>query len=484
MPFSPSVVAYPQLPAGLAELSRTISWLPAEEAEKYIIDPRDRFTGKSVPVFLPRSTSEVSDLVTACHLNGIRIVPYGGGTGVVAGQLVFHAENTIVVSLEKMNAVRQISKADSVVVVEAGCILADVQAAAEAVDMLFPLSMASEGSSMIGGNLATNCGGIQVLRYGNARDLCLGIEAVLPDGSILSELTPLRKNNTGYDLRHLMIGSEGTLGIITAASLSLKPADKHTLTAFCAVSSPARAVDLLSRLRSALGDSINAFELMCDFGFTVLERHFPQERFPLEKSSDWYVLLEVGGTDDLEARFHNLLEHLFEVGLVADAVVAASEAQRAALWRLRESMPEANRLSGAVCNSDTSVPLSQIQDFVDRTYQAIADIDQTLTINCYGHVGDGNIHFNVFPPPDRDKQHIILHDQELLDSIRTVINQTTMACKGSISAEHGIGRLKRIDLERFGDPVKLALFRTLKTALDPKGIMNPGALISDSGTAS
>lgn len=467
-------LSQPQLPTGLIGLSRIIDWLPAEKTGKYQVDPRDRFTGKPVPVFLPRSTSQVSDLVTKCHEHYIKIVPYGGGTGVVAGQLVFDTENTIIISLEKMKRIRSVSDADSVLIAEAGCTLSDIQIAAEEMGMSFPLSMASEGSSMIGGNLATNCGGIKVLRYGNARDLCLGIEAVLPDGSILNELTPLRKNNTGYDFRHLLIGSEGTLGIITAASLSLRPTDKETVTAFCAVSSPAHAVKLLSQLRNDLGDAISAFELMCDFGFTVLENHFPQETFPLDRRGQWYVLMEVGGGAGLKDRFEGVLEYVFELGMVSDAVIAASQAQCDALWRLREVTPEANRLNQAICNSDTSVPLSQIQTFIDQTYAAIAEIDPALTINCYGHVGDGNIHFNVFPPAGRSKKDIIQDDQKLLYAVRMAINKATIDCDGSISAEHGIGRLKPKDLERFGDPVKLAAMKTLKTAMDPKGVMNPG----------
>ncbi|MEM8652412.1 MAG: FAD-binding oxidoreductase [Pseudomonadota bacterium] len=466
------------LPAPLEEFANSIDWLPAADTDKYRLDPRDRFVGKSAPVFLPRSTKEVSELVALCHRHQINIVPYGGGTGVVAGQLVFKAENTIIISLEKMNAVRSVCAEDSVLIAEAGCILAHIQEIAAEIGMIFPLSMASEGSSTIGGNLATNCGGIQVLRYGNARDLCLGIEAVLPDGSILHELTPLRKNNTGYDLRHLLIGSEGTLGIITAASLSLKPTDAETLTAFCSVNSPASAVKLLSTMRSALGDTVSAFELMCDYGFTLLEYHFPEQRFPLETRSEWYVLMEVGGTEGLEVRFQAALEDALETELISDAVVASSQAQRNALWRLREDTPEANRLSGAICNSDTSVPLSEIQMFIESTYEAISDIDPTLTINCYGHVGDGNIHFNVFPPPGRNKAEIVKNDQALLDSLRNAINQNTLNYNGSISAEHGIGRLKQKDLSQLGNPAKLSLIKTIKQAIDPKGIMNPGVIVS------
>ena len=477
---SPSPAAHnPTLPEELVSLSNSIDWLRAEEAEKYLADPRDRYKGAPVPVFLPRNTLEVSALVTACHEHEIKIVPYGGGTGVVAGQLVFDAEKTIIISLERMNSIRSVSALDSAIVAEAGCILADIHTAAKDVGMTFPLRMASEGSSMIGGNLATNCGGVQVLRYGNARDLCLGIEAVLPDGSILNELAPLRKNNAGYDLRHLMIGSEGTLGIITAASLSLKPADREVLTVFCAVGSPDHSISLLSQLRNALGNNIHAFELMCDHGFSILAKHFPEEKFPLESRHDWYVLMEIAGADGLEDRVTNLLAESCEEGFVKDAVVAASQAQSDALWRLREYTPEANRLNQAVCSSDTSVQISQIPKFIDRVYEAIASIDPAFFINCYGHIGDGNIHFNIFPPTGQTKQEIISSSGDLLDKIRGTINEVTVSLNGSISAEHGIGRLKSTDFQHFSDPVKFALCRTIKSALDQKGIMNPGALIGN-----
>ncbi|MFK8036128.1 MAG: FAD-binding oxidoreductase [Hyphomicrobiales bacterium] len=466
-----------QLPVGLREVAAKIDWVNADEASKYTSDPRDRFVGKCVPVLLPRSTQQASQLVKACFDSGVRIVPYGGGTGVVAGQLVFDAEDTIILSLEKMNVIRSISKEDAVIVAEAGCVLETVQKAVEEIDMMFPLAMASQGSAMIGGNLATNCGGIQVLRYGNARDLCLGIEAVMPDGSILSELTPLHKNNTGYDLKNLLIGSEGTLGIITAASLCLKPADKFKVTSFCLIDSPANALNLLHTLKSELGDRVSAFELMCDFGITVLQRHFPKEQFPLEQRGRWYALIEIGAGVGIEDRFQELLASQIEAGLVIDAVIAMSDAQRDALWRLREMTPEANRLNEAICSSDTSVPLSKIDEFIEQTYQAIEDVDAGLTINCYGHVGDGNIHFNVFPPKNVSKRYLLENDQAMIDDVRLAINKTTLSCKGSISAEHGIGRLKRDDLKNFSDPVKHSLLKTIKNAIDPKNIMNPGAML-------
>ncbi|MEL7228387.1 MAG: FAD-binding oxidoreductase [Pseudomonadota bacterium] len=461
----------------LQNLAAGIQWQPATADSRYTDDPRDRFKGHAVPVYMPRNTKEVAAIVRACAESGTAIIPYGGGTGVVGGQLVFEDRDTVLISLEKMKSIRALSLDDGVMIVDAGCVLADIQAAAREAGMIFPLSMASEGSSQIGGNLATNCGGIQVLRHGNARDLCVGIEAVLPDGSVLNELSPLRKNNTGYDLRHLLIGSEGTLGIITGASLVLKPAPAQTLTAFCAVASPAAAVGLLRHLRSKLGDAISAFELMSDYGFTLLAKHFPKYRFPLADHAPWYVLFNVDGGEGLEVQLEAALADQFKSGLVSDGTIATSEAQRHALWQLRESTPEANRLSGAICNSDTAVPISHIPAFIDDTLAAIGRINDRLTINAYGHVGDGNIHFNVFPPAGRSKRDIVESDQPLIDAIRHAINEATLAHNGSISAEHGIGRLKRDDLARYGDPVKRAVLQQVKAAMDPKGIMNPGALL-------
>lgn len=465
------------LPPHLHSLSAGIDWHVPGSGSRYTDDPRDRFTGQSVPVFLPRSTADVVSIVKTCAAAQTSIIPFGGGTGVVAGQLVLKADNTVLVSLEKMNAIREISPDDGVMVVDAGCVLATIQQAAQEKGMIFPLAMASQGSSQIGGNLATNCGGIQVLRHGNARDLCLGIEAVLPDGSVLNELSPLRKNNTGYDLRHLLIGSEGTLGIITGATLVLKTAPVQTLTALCAVQSPAEAVQLLREMRSAMPDAISAFELMSDFGFDLLARHFPAMRFPLAERSPWYVLLNVDGDCDLETRFETVLAGHLESGLVRDGVLATSEAQRDGLWQMRESTPEANRLQGAICNSDTAVPISRIPTFIHDTMARLGAIESSLTVNAYGHVGDGNIHFNVFPPTGRTKRDIVQNDQPLIDAIRNAITETTLAHKGSISAEHGIGRLKRDDLKTYGDPAKLAVLRQIKAALDPQNIMNPGVLV-------
>lgn len=453
-------------------------WKAADDSPKHLEDPRGRFHGQSALVALPASVEEVSRIVTICNQNRVAIIPYSGGTGVVAGQLSIGSAEAVTVSLERMNRVREVSVADSVLVAEAGCILEDIHHAAARHGLLFPLSMGSKGSCRIGGNLATNAGGIQVLRYGNARDLCLGIEAVLPDGSVLNELTPLRKNNTGYDLRHLLVGSEGTLGIITAASLSLKPQPPETVTAFCAVRSPGDAVVLLNRLRAGVGETVSAIELMCKLGLELVLEHFPGRARPLGQAHDWYLLIEVAGQSGIRAQFEECLAGLMQDEMVSDAVIAGSDAQRGALWELREVTPEANKLSGAFCNSDTSVSVSRIADFVDTTTGAVAKVHEGLRLNYYGHIGDGNIHCNVFPPRGIAKADFIAARPDAIEAVRMAINETTVACGGAISAEHGIGRLKAGDLQHYASPAKLNALRAIKQALDPNNIMNPGAMLA------
>ncbi len=452
-------------------------WHDPEDVPRYFQDPRGRFTGGAALVVMPRDVSQVSEIVRLCNTNKIGIVPYSGGTGVVAGQLSIAQDDVVVLSLEKMNKVRETLVDDAVMIVEAGCILEDVHRAAEAEDMIFPLSMASKGSCCIGGNLATNAGGIQVVRHGNARDLCLGIEAVLPDGSILRELNPLHKNNTGYDLRHLLIGSEGTLGVITAASLKLKPKQTETGTAMLAIGSPADALAVFRTLRAQLGDSILALELMSGFGLTLVTDHFPQLRSPFEPLPDWALLLEVSGPLGTTQQLETALEMCFENDLVQDAVIAQSETQRAQLWDLRENTPDANRKAGAFCNSDTSVAISKVPAFISDTHQAVSKIHQGLRINSYGHVGDGNIHHNVFPPEGQAKAAFLQARPGVIDQVRLAINDVTNAHGGSISAEHGIGRLKADDLAHYASAARLETLRRIKAALDPNNIMNPGALI-------
>ena len=447
------------------------------DAARYFDDPRGSFSGDGALVVLPDSTAQVSQLVRLCNAAGVGIIPYGGGTGVVAGQLSIDSGDAIILSLERMNRVRSLSPDDFVMVAEAGCVLEAIHAEAARHGLMFPLSMASKGSCTIGGNLATNAGGIQVLRHGNARDLCLGIEAVMPSGEVLQELSPLRKNNTGYDLRHLLIGSEGTLGIITAATLMLKPADAEVVTAFCALASPADASRTLRALRSALGERLDGMELMSGFGVDLVTEMFPALRKPFPVDHPWYLLIDVAGHPGLRDEAEAALATCIEEGLVTDVVIAESGAQREALWTLREHTPDANRKAGAFCSSDTSVPLSQIDAFVARTHAAVARVHDGLRVNSYGHIGDGNIHHNVFPPAGVGKAAFLADHPGMADGVREAINEATLSLGGSISAEHGIGRLKRDDLVRHASPTKLALLRQIKQAVDPNNIMNPGAMI-------
>lgn len=454
------------------------SWRETADAKRYFEDPRGRFEGKGRLVLLPGSTEIVAQVVRLCNQTRTGLIPYGGGTGVVAGQLSPDNENAVILSLERMNRIREVNTADFAMVVEAGCILENIHTKAAEHGLIFPLSMASKGSCSIGGNLATNAGGIQVLRYGNARDLCLGIEAVLPSGAVLRELSPLRKNNTGYDLRHLLIGSEGTLAVITAATLELKPQEPETVTALCALHSPTEALQVFEALRNELGESLSGLELLSDFGLRLVNEHFPKLTNPMSETDDWYLLAEVSGPDGMRECVETVLARCMEEGLLGDAVVATSEAQRTMLWELRENTPEANRLSGAFCNSDTSVPISQIDHFVSETHRAINEVHPGLRTNSYGHIGDGNIHHNVFPPEGVAKSTFIDANPGIIDAVRHAIDEVTVSCDGSISAEHGIGRLKTGDLKTYGSRAKLEVVRQIKAAIDPYNIMNPGVIVS------
>lgn len=452
-------------------------WRNASDAKKYFDDPRGRFTGQARLILLPTTTDDVARIVRLCNDTRTGLIPYGGGTGVVAGQISPEDDNAVIVSLERMNRIREVNPRDFAMVVEAGCILENIHAAAAEHGLMYPLSMASKGSCTIGGNLATNAGGIQVLRHGNARDLCLGIEAVLPSGEVLVELHPLRKNNTGYDLRHLLIGSEGTLGIITAATIVLKPIEPETVTALASLSSPGKAVEVFEFLRKALGESLSGLELLSDFGLRLVNQHFPDLKNPLSDPDEWYLLAEFSGQHGLQDRVEATLAECLENALLGDVVVAASEAQRAKLWDLRENTPEANKLTGAICNSDTSVPISQIDSFISRTFAALRAVHPELRTNSYGHIGDGNIHHNVFPPKGIAKTDFIAANPGIIEAVRHAIDEVTVACNGSISAEHGIGRLKTDDLRTYGNPSKLNAIAQIKRALDPNAILNPGVIV-------
>ncbi len=409
----------------------------------------------------------------ASHMR-VPVIPYGGGTGLVGGQVAEAGPIPLILSLEKMTAVRAVYPEENVLIADAGVILADVQAAAEQVDRLFPLSLAAEGSARIGGNLSTNAGGTGVLRYGNARDLCLGIEAVLPNGEVFHGLSRLRKDNTGYDLRHLLIGAEGTLGVITAAALKLFPRPNASGTALLHVTSPAAALSLLALARDHVGDGISAFELIGAQGFAFLDETMPQIRNPWGATPDWCVLMELGLTGDQNPA--SALEGLFgaamEAGLVQDGIVAQNAQQAADFWSIRENIPEANRRIGSISSHDISVPLGALADFIAEGDRRIARLG-AFRINCFGHVGDGNLHYNVFPAPGKSRAD---HEADR-PQIKRVVHDLVHEMGGSVSAEHGVGRLKVEDMERYADPTKLDAMRAIKAALDPHGIMNPGAVL-------
>lgn len=438
----------------------------------YLEEPRGRWAGQAGLLAMPRNVEEVAELVKLAAAMRVAVVPYGGGTGLVGGQIMGDGPAPLLLALEKMNQIRDTFADENVMVAEAGVILSDVQAAAEAAGRLFPLSLASEGSARIGGLLATNAGGTGVLRYGNARDLCLGIEAVLPDGEILRGLSRLRKDNTGYDLRHLLIGAEGTLGVITAAALKLFPRPKAQATGLLAVPGPKEALRLLSVARDLAGEGVSAFELIHRQGLDFIAETGLDLRNPWEETPDWFVLVELGLSDGAEGVLEALFEAGLEAGLVRDGLVAQSEGQRAHFWAIREGIPEANRKVGSVSSHDISLPLGQIADFIP---EGIARLKQVgaFRVNCFGHLGDGNLHYNVFPVPGKSRKD---HEHQR-DEIKRTLHDLVHEMGGSVSAEHGIGRLKVGDLERYGDPAKLSAMRAIKAALDPQGIMNPGAVL-------
>ncbi|WP_170761772.1 FAD-binding oxidoreductase [Ruegeria lacuscaerulensis] len=443
-------------------------------ADRYLEEPRRRFAGHAGLLAMPRTVEQVAALVRMASEALVPVVPYGGGTGLVGGQVMPDRPAPLLISLERMTAIREVYPTENVLIAEAGAILTDIQAAAEGANRLFPLSLAAQGSCRIGGNLATNAGGVNVLRYGNARDLCLGLEAVLPSGEIWHGLSRLRKDNTGYDLRNLLIGAEGTLGIITAASLKLFPRPEAVGTAMFQVASPEAAIELLALARDQVGEAVSSFELIHQQGLQFLSEVLPNVRQPFTEQPEWCVLIELGLSSGLSPS--NALEKLYRVAdkasLVADAVIAQSEAQHMELWAVRERIPEANRLIGSVSSHDISVPISRIPEFILRGAEVVAGLGP-FRINCFGHLGDGNLHYNVFPP----QGHLRTEFDGQRQAVKRAVHDLVDEFGGSVSAEHGIGRLKTDDLERYGDPAKLKAMRAIKAALDPKGIMNPGAVL-------
>jgi FAD/FMN-containing dehydrogenase len=441
----------------------------------HLTDWRGRYHGAACCVARPANTTEVSAVVRACAQAGAPIVPQGGNTSHCGAGIPDTTGRAVLVSLSRMNAIRAIDAANGTITVEAGCVLQTVQEQAAAAGRLFPLSLAAEGSCQIGGNLATNAGGVQVLRYGNARELTLGLEAVLPDGRVWDGLRGLRKDNTGYDLKHLFIGSEGTLGIITAAVLKLFPLPRAKATAWLAIASAHAAVRLLGALQAAFGTALTACELVSDVSLGLVEKHIRGARAPLA-DSPWHLLVELSGPGKDEARRASLeafLESALEGGDVADAVVAQSGEQAGRLWTLRESISEAQKIEGVSIKHDISVPVSRIGEFLDRAGAALAAAYPGIRIVAFGHVGDGNLHYNQSKPSAGENAAFIAATPEVNRAVHDIVH----ALGGSISAEHGIGQLKREELSRYKSAVELDMMRAVKRALDTLGIMNPGKVL-------
>ncbi len=448
----------------------------SETLSPFLKDQRGRYEGQTPFMIRPANTEEVSRAVALCAEAGVPLVPQGGNTGLVAGAVPFPEDGAILINLGRMNRVRNLDPTDYSITVEAGCILQSVQQAAEAVDRLFPLSLGAEGSCQIGGNLSTNAGGIHVLRYGNARDLVLGLEVVLPDGRVWDGLTALRKDNTGYDLKHLFIGGEGTLGIITAATLKLFPRPRETAVAFIAVAGPAAAVDLLARAREASGDRVAAFELIPRIGLDFALRHVNGIEDPLAENHDWYVLTELasGQADgSLRPVLEDLLAGACEDDLVIDAALAANERQAAAFWHIREGLVEGQKFEGGSIKHDVSVPVSKVPSFLDQALTLVKEMVPGIRPVPFGHLGDGNIHFNLSQPEDADREAYLGR----WDEVNHAVHSLVVEMGGSISAEHGIGFMKVAENTRFKAPLEIEMMQRVKAALDPKNLMNPGKVV-------
>ena len=448
---------------------------PADMAP-YLTDWRGRFNGRARAVVRPANTDEVARVVAACEAEKIALVPQGGNTGLCGGATPSAAGDEIVLCLSRMKTIRHIDPLDNTLTVDAGVTLADAQAAAATVGRLFPLSLASEGSCQIGGNLSTNAGGVHVLRYGTMRDLVLGLEVVLPDGRIWHGLRRLRKDNTGFDLKHLFIGAEGTLGIITGAVLKLFPRPRSNATAWLALPSVEAAVSLLAELRAHFGERISAFELVSRVSLDLVLQHIPDTRDPLAEKAPWYVLVELADTlpdFDLETRLETALGAALEDGRVIDATLAQSGAQAAALWALREHISDAQKREGFSIKHDISLPVSAIARFIAQADAALQAAFPGVRIVTFGHVGDGNLHYNLSQPVSADNAAFIAQTP----AANRIVHDLVAALEGSISAEHGLGQLKRDEILLYKSDTEMALMRAIKSAIDPHSQMNPGKVL-------
>lgn len=449
----------------------------AAEMAPFLVERRDRYQGRAAAMLRPASTAEVSALMKIAHETETKIVPQGGNTGLVGGQIPFESGDEVILSLTRMNRIGALDALNKTLTVEAGVTLQAAQEAAAGAGLLFPLSLASEGTCQIGGNLSTNAGGTAVLRYGNARELVLGLEVVLADGEVWDGRRGLRKDNTGYDLKHLFMGSEGTLGIITGAVLKLFPAPQSVETAFVAVPSVGAAVALLRRADAMSGGLVTGFELMPRIGIEFVLRHQAGSHDPLGASSPWYVLVELSAGAARDGRLREVMEALLAAAMeadeVSDATIATSDTQRAKLWAMREGMSEVQRLEGGSIKHDVSVPVSRVAEFIALASAAVTKAIPSLRVVPFGHVGDGNIHFNLSQPIGADKAAFMARWDEMSDIVHDIVR----GLGGSISAEHGIGRMKRDEMAATKSVVEMEMMRAVKRALDPKGILNPGKVV-------
>ncbi len=448
---------------------------PADIAP-FVSERRGLWHGRTLLVLRPGSVAEVSRILALATETRTAIVPQGGNTGLVGGQIPGAEGTEIVLSLSRLNRIREIDPLSNTATAEAGVILQNLQEAADAADRLFPLSLGAQGSCQIGGNLSSNAGGTGVLAYGNARELCLGVEVVLPTGEVLDDLRKLKKDNTGYDLKNLFVGAEGTLGVVTAAVLKLFPKPKGRDVAWVAVPSPSAALALFSRALDRAGAGLTAFELVAEIVVDFAVRHVPGVIRALDTRSPWYVLVEISSgrsPEDARDLVEQILGEGVERGWVTDAVIAASLAQAAAFWRLREALSDSQKPEGASIKHDIAVPVAMIPAFIEEAARAVASVSPTARVVCFGHMGDGNLHYNVSQPVGASSTEFLA----LYPSMNKAVHDVVRAMNGSISAEHGIGRLKRAELIATAPPVSIDLMRRIKAAFDPAGIMNPGKVI-------
>jgi len=473
-----SAIAPTPSPAFITKLSERLGaeyvLTDAQDMAAHLVESRGLYRGLAGAVVRPKDVDEVAFVMAACHAEGVSVVPHGGNTGLVGGGVPFGG---IVLSLSRLNKIRTVDATNATITAEAGCTLKSIQDAAEEADKLFPLSLGSEGTCQIGGNIATNAGGTGVLRYGNTRDLVLGLEVVLPDGRIWNGLRGLRKDNTGYDLKHLFIGSEGTLGIVTAAVLKLYPAPKSQVTAFIGCDGPQTALTIFERLRAAAGDQLTAFEFIPRFGLEMVLKHGHDVTRPLQGEHAAYALIELTSPQpdaDLQTLAETVLGQAIEDELVEDATLATSGAQVAGMWKLRELMSEVQGKEGGSIKHDVSVPVSRVADFLNQASAACEAAMEGVRVCGFGHFGDGNIHFNLSQPVGMDKAEFLAQ----WERFNRIVHDIVAKMDGSIAAEHGVGLIKRDELLLYKDPVAVDLMKTVKQALDPRNILNPGKVVA------